>query len=148
MPGSKKINLKRSNLITGLLLFFMSNCFGQHDSSNQKVVDSNAPDISFETEFHDFGVIRKGDIINYNFKFKNIGNQPLVITNVNTGCDCTTAEWTKDSIKAGESSFIKITYKSDEEGGDQAKEITVTFNANIPVKILRFTGYVDFSSNK
>ena len=148
MTGSQKMKVNRSNLIAGLLLFFMSNCFGQNDSSIQKSTATNSSVISFESEYHDFGTIKKGDVIVYNFMFTNTGNQPLIITNVNTGCDCTTPEWSKGPINKGESSFIKITYKSEEEGGDQAKEITVTSNADIPIKVLRFSGYVDYSTNK
>lgn len=140
------MKILRSNLITGLLLFFINNCFGQNDSINQKYIDPNAPVISFETEFHDFGIIKKGEVIIYNFKFTNTGNQPLIISNVTTGCDCTTPEWSNKPINKGESSQIKITYKSEEEGGDQAKEISVYSNTNTPLKVLRFTGYVDYSN--
>jgi hypothetical protein len=136
----------RSNLILGLLLFFVSNCACQNDSLNQKLFDNNSSVLKFETEFHDFGTIKKGEVITYNFKFRNTGSQPLIISDVNTSCDCTTPEWSREPIKSGDSSIIKITYKSEEEGGDQAKEIKVYNNSNIPIKILRFTGYVDYSS--
>ncbi len=145
LSGSEKMKNYRSNLITGLLLFFMSNCFCQNDSSKAIAIITNAPVITFENEFHDFGTIKKGAIITYNYKFMNTGNQPLIISNVTTGCDCTTPEWSKTVINKGDSSTIKIIYKSEEEGGDQAKEITVYSNATTPIKVLRFTGYVDYS---
>jgi len=133
----------------GLLLYFISNCcFGQVDSVNKKIIELDTPKISFETESHDFGTIKKGEVLIYEYKFTNTGNKPLIIATVNTGCDCTSPEWANGSINPGVSSVIKITYKSDEEGGDQSKEISVYSNANTPVKILRFTGYVDFSSFK
>ena len=145
MTGFKKFRNYRSNLILGLLLFFISDCFAEVDSSKHKQMDTTGAVISFESDYHDFGTIKKGEVITYTYKFVNVGNQPLLITNVNTGCDCTTPEWPKEPVKNGEASFIKITYKSEEEGGDQAKEITVTSNASIPIKTLRFTGYVDYS---
>ncbi len=136
-----KMKILRSNLIMGLLLFFYSNCLSQVDSIKKK----DSPILSFENENHDFGTIKKGEVITYNYKFTNLGNIPLIITDVNTGCDCTTAEWPKDSIKKGEIYFIKITYKSEEEGGDQAKEIIISSNSITPKKTIRFTGYVDYS---
>ncbi len=126
----------------GLLLFLTSEINAQTDSIN-KIFPN--PIICFENEMHDFGSIKKGTTITYDFKFKNTGKAPLIIDTVTTGCDCTTAEWQKVPIYNGQTGFIHITYKSDEEGGDQAKEITVTSNAATPIKTLRFTGYVDYS---
>lgn len=129
----------------GLLLFFVSNIYAQTDSTKK---NKDQPVISFESDMHDFGTIKKGEIINYDYKFTNTGNQPLIIENVTTGCDCTTPDWSKVPVNIGESATIHITYKSEEEGGDQAKEITVYSNSNTPVKVLRFTGYVDYSTPK
>jgi len=126
----------------GLLLFFMSDLSAQTDSINKV---SDAPEISFETELHDFGNIRRGDTVVYNFKFTNTGNKPLLITDASSGCDCTIPKWSHKPINKGESSAITITFISEEEGGDQAKEIIVYSNSKTPVKILRFTGYVDYS---
>ena len=142
MPDFNKLKTYRSNLIMGLLLFFMSDLHAQTDSIK---IPSNAPEINFETEIYDFGNVRRGDTVHYNFKFTNTGNGLLSINDASSGCDCTVPKWSHTPIKPGESSAISITFISDEEGGSQTKEITVTSNAKTPVKILHFVGYVDYS---
>jgi uncharacterized protein DUF1573 len=145
MPDFNKLKTYRSNLIMGLLLFFMSDLNAQTDSNKVYFITNKYPEISFENEVYDFGNIRKGDTVHYNFKFTNTGNAALLIKDASSGCDCTVPKWSHDPIKPGESSAISITFISDEEGGSQTKEITVTSNAKTPVKILHFVGYVDYS---
>ena len=144
MPDFNRLKINRSNLIMGLLLFFASILQAQTDSINNKTI-VNGPEISFENEIHDFGNIRRGDTLIYDFKFANTGNLPLIIKDASSGCDCTIPKWSNKPIKVGETSAISITFISEEEGGNQVKEITVSSNAKTPVKVLRFTGYVDYS---
>ena len=144
MPDFNKLKINRSNLIMGLLLFFIPNLSAQTDSINNKSL-VNGPEISFETELYDFGNIRRGDTVIYDFKFTNTGNMPLLIKDASSGCDCTIPKWSHQPIKVGETSAITIIFISEEEGGSQVKEITVSSNAKTPLKILRFTGYVDYS---
>jgi hypothetical protein len=52
-----------------LLLFFLA----------VPAVVYSQPSIEFKTESHDFGTILPGDMIEYAFEFKNIGNEELEI---------------------------------------------------------------------
>ena len=86
-----------------------------HESSTAVVLDStgkvvsavNAPVIKFEEEIYDFGVIKEGESVKYEFKFKNTGKTPLIISNAMATCGCTTPEYPKKPIKPGKSG-IKI----------------------------------------
>ncbi len=40
------------------------------------------PKIIFDTEIHDFGTVTKKDIIEYAFKFENIGDEELIINKI------------------------------------------------------------------
>ena len=142
MPDFNKIKIYRSNLIMGLLLFFITDLSAQTDSIK---IATDAPEIKFETELYDFGNIRRGDTVHYDFKFTNTGKGLLSIKDASSGCDCTITKWSHKPIKPGESSAISITFISDEEGGNQVKEITVISNEKTPITVLRFTGYVDYS---
>ncbi|GIV29757.1 MAG: hypothetical protein KatS3mg028_0823 [Bacteroidia bacterium] len=51
--------------------------------------DPNAPEIKFETEVIDYGVIPYDSDGVREFKFKNVGKSPLTITNVQGECGCT-----------------------------------------------------------
>lgn len=87
------------------------------------------PDITFTEKSHDFGNINQGDVVEYTFKFKNTGNQPLVISNVTTTCGCTVPEWPKEPIAPGKSSNITAKFNSAGKMGQQNKVITVESNA-------------------
>lgn len=101
----------------------------------------NAPDMKFETEVLDYGTIEHGANGVREFKFKNIGKEPLIITNAMGSCGCTTPEWPKDPIKPGESSVIKVKYDTNRPGAFE-KTVTLTSNAKTPSKVIKIKGVV------
>ncbi|HOZ91391.1 MAG TPA: DUF1573 domain-containing protein, partial [Bacteroidia bacterium] len=50
----------------------------QDDTKKAPAANPNAPDISFESETHDFGTIPYSGNGTYEFKFTNTGKEPLV----------------------------------------------------------------------
>ena len=46
--------------------------------------------MQFDTDDHDFGKVAEGTMATHEFRFKNTGNQPVVIANVQASCGCTT----------------------------------------------------------
>ncbi|WP_184546234.1 DUF1573 domain-containing protein [Mucilaginibacter sp. FT3.2] len=89
---------------------------------------AEAPVMKFEKESHDFGKIKQGDKINYDFKFTNTGKSPLIISEAHATCGCTIPEWPKAPVKPGESGVIKVTFNSAGKTGLQDKQITVSAN--------------------
>jgi hypothetical protein len=89
---------------------------------------ANAPLMKFEKESHDFGKIKQGDKVSYDFKFTNNGKSPLIITDAVASCGCTTPEWPKTPVKPGESGLIKVVFNSTGKMGLQDKQITITAN--------------------
>lgn len=87
------------------------------------------PYISFVEKSHDFGDIEQGDIVEYTFEFENSGDAPLVLSNVQTTCGCTTPYWPRDPIAPGEKSKIQAKFNSRGKMGRQNKVITITSNA-------------------
>ena len=87
------------------------------------------PSITFDESRHDFESVLQGKIVDYLFKFQNIGDQPLIIENVLTSCGCTASEWSKAPIKQGGKGVIKVTFDSTGKIGSQRKVITVVSNA-------------------
>ena len=53
----------------------------------------NAADIVFETEVMDYGTIEHNADGNREFKFKNTGKEPLIISNSTGSCGCTVPTW-------------------------------------------------------
>jgi hypothetical protein len=89
---------------------------------------ANAPLMKFEKESHDFGKIKQGDKVSYDFKFTNNGKSPLIITDAVASCGCTTPDWPKTPVKPGESGLIKVVFNSAGKTGLQDKQITITAN--------------------
>lgn len=98
--------------------------------------------ITFDKDVHDFGEMKQGGDASYEFKFKNTGTGPLVISNARGSCGCTVPQWPQEPIKPGESNSIKVTYDS-KRVGPINKSVTITSNAdNEPTKVLRITGNI------
>lgn len=103
----------------------------------------STPEIKFEKTEHDFGKILQGEQVSYTFKFKNVGNAPLIITSIEKTCGCTSPEYSSQPIKPGESGKITITYDSKGHKGFQNKRLIVKANTNPSETILRIKAQVE-----
>jgi hypothetical protein len=104
----------------------------------------DAPTFSFETTTHDFGKVEEtGGPVSFTFNFKNTGNAPLVIQNVQPSCGCTTPDWTREPIQPGKMGFIKAEYNPMNRPGAFNKSLTVTANTNPAISRLFIQGTVN-----
>jgi hypothetical protein len=95
-----------------------------------------------ETTF-DFGKIKAGsDTLWHSFEIKNIGNEPLQISDVKTSCDCTLADWPKGEIAPGKSALIKGGFKIEGKSGTFEKNIILYANTAPAVTILTLKGEI------
>lgn len=97
--------------------------------------------LQFEKETHDFGTIAQGTPVSVEFKFKNTGDQPLVLSNVQASCGCTTPEWSKDPVLPGKTAVIKAGYNAAAMGAFN-KSITITSNAANSTQVIFIKGTV------
>ncbi|MDP2385653.1 MAG: DUF1573 domain-containing protein [Bacteroidota bacterium] len=104
-------------------------------------VNPNVPKIKFETETIDYGTIEKGSNGIREFKFTNVGKDPLLLSNVQSSCGCVAVDWPKEPFKSGASGIIKVKYDTNRIG-PFTKTVTVTSNAEEPSKILKIKGVV------
>ncbi|SHI88717.1 protein of unknown function [Hymenobacter daecheongensis DSM 21074] len=98
--------------------------------------------MTFEKDSHDFGNVAEGTMATHEFRFKNTGNQPIVIANVQASCGCTTPDWTKTPVLPGKSGMVKAMYSSAGRPGVFNKTVTVTSNAATPSTVLSIKGTV------
>jgi len=117
-------------------ILFVGCCF------NGFAQTANGPEIAFENETYDFGVLKQGAPCMIDFKFKNTGKEPLVVTHAQASCGCTVPESPKDPIQPGGTGVIKVRYDSNRIGSFE-KAITVTSNAKTQQKILHIKGKVE-----
>lgn len=77
---------------------------------------------------HNFGDIKQGDVVSYDFKVTNNGGDVLKIIDVRASCGCTAAQPDKKELKPGESTTIKVTFNSKGRKGAQIKTVRVITN--------------------
>ena len=121
--------------------------------------DPNAPaaptgpttTVEFESMVHDWGELKDGEHMKYEFKFKNTGSEPLVISDAKGSCGCTVPEWPREPIAPGASAAIKVEFDSKGKGTDdgqkQTKRVTVTANTNPAQTYLTISGIVKKDPN-
>lgn len=92
--------------------------------------DQSGPTITWDKTTFDFGDIYQGEKVEHTFKFVNTGKQPLVLTNVQVTCGCTTPKgWPRDPIMPGDKAEIVVQFDSSNKIGRQNKVVTVVSNA-------------------
>jgi len=100
------------------------------------------PAMKVVKESHDFGTIEEGTQASFTFDIKNIGDQPLIINNVQPSCGCTTPEWTKEPIAPGATGKIMATFNSQGRPGAFNKAVTVMNNTSEATRVLTIKGFV------
>ena len=107
---------------------------------------SNAPKIEFAQNSYDFGQVDEGQLVEYEFKFTNIGKSDLFIRKIKASCGCTTVEPVDKVINAGQSNSFKATFRTKGYSGRCSKSITVISNDPVtPTVVLRISGIVNSS---
>jgi Protein of unknown function (DUF1573) len=105
--------------------------------------DEAYPVMTFETTYHNFGKIEQGEVVKYDFKFKNTGNAMLIITSVNSTCGCTVPSFPRDPVMPGDSGVISVEFNSRGKSNIQKKPITIMANTNPRETVLNIEIYVE-----
>lgn len=110
-------------------------------TDNAVIVNPNAATMTFETDVVDYGTIEQASDGVREFKFKNTGKEPLIISNATGSCGCTVPTWPKEPIAPGVSAVISVKYDTKRLGAIN-KTVTVTSNATEATKVLRIKGNI------
>ena len=86
-----------------------------------------APQIKFDVEEKDLGILQQGMKKKEVFPFTNVGDGDLLIE-LATACECTELDWPREAIKPGQRGTISIEYDSTDKEGSQ--DITIDVIAN------------------
>ncbi|MDR0941834.1 MAG: DUF1573 domain-containing protein [Bacteroidales bacterium] len=84
---------------------------------------------AFDSLVIDYGVIQKGSSGETVFRFKNVGKEPIILTDVSAACGCTTPDWTKDPILPKKTGEIRVKYDTNRMGYFN-KTISIKSNKN------------------
>ncbi|HEX7458146.1 MAG TPA: DUF1573 domain-containing protein [Ginsengibacter sp.] len=102
------------------------------DSTTVQLIDSA----------YNFGNVTDGDKVEYSYRFRNTGKNPLIVSSAVASCGCTVPEKPEEPIKPGETGFLKVVFNSKGRVGEVHKTITVTSNAYPKFPELELTGHV------
>ncbi|GJQ23629.1 MAG: hypothetical protein HBSAPP01_14190 [Candidatus Brocadia sapporoensis] len=119
-------------IIQGILISLLGSGVFAVDS----VVDENASiekmsdesKIVFEEEIFNFGKIYIGEVVEYGFKFKNLGSGELIINNVKSSCGCTAALVSKNHLQKNETGEVKVKFNPGRYVGKVSKSVVVNSN--------------------
>lgn len=112
------------------------------DETSTEGMMESLPVINFQEEFHDFGEVPEGEVVEHTFTFTNEGDGPLIISNAAGSCGCTVPEWPRQPIAPGQQGQIKVSFNSKGRAGRQDKRVTLTTNAVPQSKVLNITSTV------
>lgn len=98
--------------------------------------------IKFQETTYTYDTIKQGEVIEYNFKFQNVGERPLSIKDVKGSCGCTIGSYPFLDIAPNEKNAIKARFDSKGKKGVQFTTITVYSNANPKGDVLSLKGFV------
>jgi len=102
------------------------------DSTTVDVIDS----------IYNFGKVTDGEKVEYNFKFRNTGKKPLIVSSASASCGCTVPERPDAPIAPGEIGFLKVVFDSKGRVGDVHKDIMVVANTYPAFPVLKLVGEV------
>ncbi|MBC7411261.1 MAG: DUF1573 domain-containing protein [Bacteroidia bacterium] len=135
--------MKKLVMSLGLLCSIALTLKAQEAKPAAVVANPNASEFKFDQEEYDFGKIKQGESVTYEFKFKNVGKEPLIISEAHGSCGCTQPIFPKEPIMKGKDGVIKVTFNSAGKMGVQDKTVTITSNSKTPSRILHIKGNVE-----
>ncbi len=121
----------RNYLLFFLILVVLS-CGQQKPVGEQPVKSETllpADALQFETESHDFGILKAGEKTSFSFVFTNSGDQSIQIKKAEPDCGCLSVRFDNQLVKPGEKSMIEVIFDSAGEFGRQLKNIEIEWNS-------------------
>ena len=109
---------------------------------NRGTVYADSTTVQMIDSAYNFGNVTDGDKVEYSYRFRNTGKNPLIVSSAVASCGCTVPEKPEEPIKPGETGFLKVVFNSKGRVGEVHKTITVNSNAYPKFPELELTGQV------
>jgi hypothetical protein len=108
----------------------------------QQEAMKNTTTVQILDSLYNFGTISEGAKVEFSYRFKNTGANPLVIFEAHGSCGCTVPERPEKPILPGETGFLKVVFNSSGKRGHNEKDVIVSANTNPAFPVLKLTGEV------
>lgn len=128
----------------------ISNGLNEQKPLNQSAIDKAMADSINYTQIQwldstvNFGTVTEGETVNLKFRYKNVGDKPLIIGNVITACGCTGTHFSNLPLAPGKEGEITAQFNSINQHSPVHKSITVLANTKgMQQHQLTFTGEIN-----
>lgn len=98
-------------------------------------------EIIFETDNFNYGLLEQGKPQTAVFSFRNTGKYPLLISNAEASCGCTSLKWPKKPIQPNMTEIVEVSYDAKSVGWFY-KTITLFCNTEEGIIELTINGEV------
>ena len=124
-------------MIKNIILVFSLLCLSLSVQAQQRseTVEDISTKINWNKTIHDFGEIKQGIPATTTFEFTNIGSVPVIISEVETSCGCTSPFYTEKPVLPGNKGKIETRFSAAHLGTFN-KTITVWMNSGETIKLM------------
>jgi hypothetical protein len=91
------------------------------------------PLVQVEDSNIDLKTLTEGDTASHTFTIKNVGNETLIINDVEVTCACLRTELSSTSVSVGNEETITVWFNTEGKMGRQHKIVSLKTNAIVPV---------------
>ena len=100
------------------------------------------PKMEIKDPKKNFGVVKKGELIKLEYDFTNVGTEPLIITDAEVSCSCTSVDYPKQPISPNQSGKIIVNFDTKTVYDRQDRVIIVRSNDPKSPSKIRYKGNV------
>ena len=126
------------------IILFITSCGGRQKNTLEKpeLPVSGITEFEVNKEMHNFGELEAGEIVIFNFIFKNTGNNNLIISNIEKDCGCLDIKFNSNPVPPGEKGIIEVFFDTSGLYGNEFKVIKVHSNIKEKTKELAITAEI------
>ena len=97
--------------------------------------------VKFAETKHEFGKIKQGTPVTYDFVFANSGNAPVVIETATASCGCTTPSWPKSPVMKSKKDKVSAGFNAASSGPFEKSIQVKVAGYDLPIE-LKISGEV------
>ena len=113
------------------------------EKAKQEEAIKNSTTVQLIDSVYNFGTITEDEKVEFSYRFKNTGTNPLIVFDAHASCGCTIPEKPEKPILPGETGFFKVVFNSSGKKNQHIdKDITVSSNVSPSFPVLHLTGEV------
>ncbi|MEZ5045411.1 MAG: DUF1573 domain-containing protein [Chitinophagaceae bacterium] len=84
--------------------------------------------LTFVDTFHNFGTIKEGENVKFDFEYTNTGNKDIIISHAAGSCGCTVPVYDQNPIKPNQKGSIEVNFNSQGKKGYNSKTVGIRTN--------------------